>query len=170
MKTDDLPSKYRLRAQCFCAFLSSLVFRFSVHHKSTLVLLKTRCTNKHCSTMYSKLTINFLNHFKCFCGIKMGFPAKTNRYMLFNCFPITIYDTAKTDKLHHITNMFFTANSLGLNLVCAEKRVYQWTSPSFMKIALLLLCFRSIVAKLTRLILYQNSKKLPPFLIITDVT
>ncbi len=31
-------------------------------------------------------TINFLNHFKSFCGIKIVFPGKTNRCTLFNCF------------------------------------------------------------------------------------
>ncbi len=31
---------------------------------------------KHSSTMYSRLTINFLNHFKCFCGIKPAFQQK----------------------------------------------------------------------------------------------
>ncbi len=41
---------------------------------------------KHCSMMYSTFTINFLNHFKRFCGIKTGFPAKMNRCRLFNCF------------------------------------------------------------------------------------
>ncbi len=40
---------------------------------------------KHCSTMYSRLAINFLNHFKCFCHIKTGFPAKTNHCPLFIC-------------------------------------------------------------------------------------
>ncbi len=34
---------------------------------------------KHCSMMYSGLAINFLNHFKCFCGFKNGFPAGQNR-------------------------------------------------------------------------------------------
>ncbi len=48
--------------------------------------LKTRCTNEILSTMYSRLTINFLNYFKCFYGIKTGFPAKTYRCTLFNCF------------------------------------------------------------------------------------
>ncbi len=41
---------------------------------------------KHCCTIYSRLTLNFFNHFKCFCGIKTGFPAKTNCCTLFNCF------------------------------------------------------------------------------------
>ncbi len=41
---------------------------------------------KHCSILYSRLTINPLNHFRCFCGITTGFPAKTNRCALFNCF------------------------------------------------------------------------------------
>ncbi len=36
--------------------------------------------------MYSRHAINFLNHFKCFYGIKAGFPAKTNGCTLFNCF------------------------------------------------------------------------------------
>ncbi len=39
---------------------------------------------KHSSTMYSRHSINFLNHFKCFCSIKTGFPTKRNRYKLFN--------------------------------------------------------------------------------------
>ncbi len=41
---------------------------------------------KHCSTMYRRFIINFLNHFKCFCGFEISFPAKTNRCTLFNCF------------------------------------------------------------------------------------
>ncbi len=41
---------------------------------------------RNTSTMYSKLNINFLNHFNCFCGIKTGFPTKTKCCMLFNCF------------------------------------------------------------------------------------
>ncbi len=97
----------------------------------------------HCSTMYSRLTINVLNHFKCFCSIRTSFPAKTNRCTLFNCFSITIYEMDKTDKLHHVANMYLTVNSSSWNLA--------WqTSISFMEIALLVLCFRSTVAKLTR--------------------
>ncbi len=48
----------------------------------------TKCVvlTKHCNTMYSRLTMNFLNYFKCFYDIKTGFPAKTNRCTLFNCF------------------------------------------------------------------------------------
>ncbi len=72
-KVDDLPSKYRLREQCFCTFLLLSVFHFSADHESTLALLLERVVpTKHCSTMYSRLTINFLNHFKCFCGNKTG--------------------------------------------------------------------------------------------------
>ncbi len=41
---------------------------------------------KHCCTMHSRLTINFLNHFKCFYSSKTGFSAKTNCCVLFNCF------------------------------------------------------------------------------------
>ncbi len=41
---------------------------------------------KHCSTIYSRLTINFLNNFKYFCGIKTSFPAKTNHWTFLNCF------------------------------------------------------------------------------------
>ncbi len=40
----------------------------------------------NCSTMYSRFTINSLNHFKCFCGIKTGFSAKINRCTSFSCF------------------------------------------------------------------------------------
>ncbi len=124
---------------------------------------------KHCSTMYSRLTINFLNYFKCFCGIKTGIPAKMTRCMLFNCFSITIYNTDKTDKLHHIVNMYLTVNGSGWNLACVEVKVYWQTSPGFMKKALLVLCFPSVVAKLIRQTLYlelfyqilENSDILP---------
>ncbi len=108
---------------------------------------------KHCSTMYSKLTINFLNHFKCFRDIKTGFPATTNCCTLFNSFSITIYDTDKTDKLRHVANMYLTVNSSNKNLAWVQ-RVYWRTSPSFMEITLLVLCFRSIVAKFTGQTLY----------------
>ncbi len=74
------------------------------HSSSTFLLVTNRLSpfwkrivpTKHCSTMYSGLTINFLYHFKCFCGIKTSFPAKTNHCTLFNCFfSITIYDPDK---------------------------------------------------------------------------
>ncbi len=41
---------------------------------------------QHCSTMYNRLTINFLNHFKCFYGIETGFQEKTNYCTLLNWF------------------------------------------------------------------------------------
>ncbi len=110
MKTDDLPSKYRLGKQCFCAFLSLLVFHFSAHHKLTLALWKCIVPMKYCSTIYSRLAINFLNHFKCFCGIKTGFPAKINNCTCSIVFSITIYDTNKTDKLRHVVNAYLTMN------------------------------------------------------------
>ncbi len=94
---------------------ASNVFGCSCHcRSSTSLLIRNRLSpfwkcvvpTKHCSTMYSRFPINFLNHFKCFCGIKMGFLAKTNRCTLFNFFSITIYNTNKTDKLRHIANMY----------------------------------------------------------------
>ncbi len=86
MKTDDLPSKSWLCEQCFRVFLSLLVFLFSAHRKSNLAFWKRIVPTKHCSTMFSRLIINFLNHFKCCCGIKTGFPAKTNHCTLFSWF------------------------------------------------------------------------------------
>ncbi len=53
--------------------------------------------------------------------------------------------------------MYLTVNGSSWNLACAEKRVYCWTSSSFMEIALLVLCFRSIIAKLTGHILKRHS-------------
>ncbi len=38
--------------------------------------------------MYSRLTINFLNHFKCFCGIKTGFPAKNKSLHVVQLFSL----------------------------------------------------------------------------------
>ncbi len=66
---------------CCCQSSASLLItnRLSLFWKRIVLM-------KHCSTMYSRITINFVNHFKCFCGIKTGFPAKTNRCTLFNCF------------------------------------------------------------------------------------
>ncbi len=78
-KTGDLPSKYRLHEQCFCAFWSSPVFHFAARYNRISPFQKSVVPTKHRSTMYSRLTINLLNHFKCFYGIKTGFPAKTNR-------------------------------------------------------------------------------------------
>ncbi len=74
---------------------TSYVFTFSHHkHFSTSLLIMNRLSPfwkcyvpmKHCITTYNRVTINFLNHFKCFCVIKTGFPSKTNRCTLFNCF------------------------------------------------------------------------------------
>ncbi len=93
---------YRVHEQCFCMSLSSSVFRFSAYHESTLALLKSVEPMKHSSTMYSRLTINFLNHLKCFCGTKAGFPAKTNHCTLLNCF--FHYD------LWHEQNIQFTSH------------------------------------------------------------
>ncbi len=45
--------------------------------------------------------------------------------------------------------MYLTVNGSNWNLACVEKRVYWQTSPSFMEIALLVLCFCSVVAKPT---------------------
>ncbi len=73
----------------------SNVFARSCHRQSSPSLLITSrlspfwkhiVSKKHCSTVHSRLTIHFLNHFNHFCGIKTGFPAKTNGCTLFNCF------------------------------------------------------------------------------------
>ncbi len=95
------------------------------------------------------ITINFMNHFKCFVALKPIFQQKRIAARCLIVFSITIYDMDKTDKLHHIVNMYFTVNSSSWNLAFVEKRVYWQSFPSFVEIALLVLCFRSIVAKLT---------------------
>ncbi len=71
-------------------------------------------------------------------------------------FSIKIYDTNKTDKLHHIANKFLTVNGSNWSLACAKKRVYWRTSPSFMEIKLLILYFRDVVTKRTRQTLYVS--------------
>ncbi len=71
------------------------VFEHSCHRWSSASPLITnllspfwKCVlpTKYCKMMYSRLIINFLSHFNRFCGIKTGFPAKTNFCTLFNCF------------------------------------------------------------------------------------
>ncbi len=60
--------------------------------------------------------------------------------------------------------MYLTVNSSSWNLACVEKKgVYWQTSPCFMEIALLVLCFRSVVAKLTGQNLYNMSWNLTAF-------
>ncbi len=85
-KTVDLSSKYRLWEQCFRTFSSSLVFVSLLITNWLSPFWKCVVPTKHCSMMYSRFVLNFLNHFKCFCGIKIGFPAKMNRCTLFSCF------------------------------------------------------------------------------------
>ncbi len=120
---------------------------------------------KHCGMMYSSLTINFLNHFKCFCGIKTSFPAKTNRCTLFSCF--FHYDlwhgqnrqvTSCQEYVPHSERFELKRGKRGEEVLLtnflkfhgdratstmfsqrAEKRVYWRTSPSFMEIVLLVL-------------------------------
>ncbi len=73
---------------------TSNVFTHSCCHWSSASLLITNWLSswksvvpmKHCSTIYSRLTLNFSIYFKCFCGINTVFPAKTNHCMMFNCF------------------------------------------------------------------------------------
>ncbi len=76
------------------SYTSNVFMRSCCRQFSTSLLImnqlspfwKRVVTMKHRSTMYNRLTMNFLNHFKCFCGIKTAFPTKTNPCMLFNCF------------------------------------------------------------------------------------
>ncbi len=135
--------------QCFLVFLSSSVFHFSAHHVSTLTLLKTRCTVKHYSTMYNRLTINFLNHFKCFCDIKTCIPAKRNRCTLFNCF-------FHYHSRHRQNRQVTSHREYVLHCEWFELKLGIQTSPSFMEITLLVLCFRTVVAKLTGQTLYLH--------------
>ncbi len=65
-----------------------------------------------------------------------------------------IYDTDKTDELHHVMNMYLTVNISSWNLACTVKRVYWRASPSFMEIMQLVLCFHSIIVKLIGQTLY----------------
>ncbi len=56
--------------------------------------------------MFSRLIRNFLNHFKCFCSIKLAFQQKWISACCSIVSSITINDTDKTDKLHHVANMY----------------------------------------------------------------
>ncbi len=73
---------------------ASNVFAHSCRCRSSAFLLITNrlssfwkriVPTKYCSAMCSRLTINFLNNFKCFCGIKTSISAKTNCCTLFSC-------------------------------------------------------------------------------------
>ncbi len=66
---------------------------------------------KHCSTMYSRLTINILNQ-NVFVALKPTFQQKRITARCSIVFSITIYDTDKTDKLCHIVNMYLIVNGL----------------------------------------------------------
>ncbi len=69
-------------AHYYCCWSSTFLLitnRLSLFWKSVV-------PTKHCNTIYSRLAINFLNPFKCFCGNKTSFPAKTYRCTFFNCF------------------------------------------------------------------------------------
>ncbi len=96
---------------------ASNVFTCSCHRRSSASVLITnrlppfwKCIvpTKHCSTMYSRLTLNFLNNFKCFCGIKTGFPAKTNLCRLFNIFFLLQFIT-RTKETSYITSQICTS-------------------------------------------------------------
>ncbi len=109
---------------------------------------------KHGSTMYWRLTINFLNHSNVFVALKSPFQQKQITARCSTVFSITIYDADKIDKLRLVANMHLTANGSSWNLAYAENRVYWQTSPSFMEMALLILLVRIVVAKLTGQTLY----------------
>ncbi len=100
--------------------------------------------------LYQHCGINFFNHFKCYSGIKTGIPAKTNCCTLFNCF--FHYDVWHGQNRQVTSHRKYVPHyeQFELNLACMEKRVYWWTFPSFVEIALLVLYFRSIIAQLTR--------------------
>ncbi len=86
-------------------------------------------------------------------------PVFQQKWIASHCsivFSVTIYDTDKTDKLRHIANMYLTVNGSSWNLACMEKRICWQTSPSFKEIALLVLCFHSVVVKLTGQTWYFN--------------
>ncbi len=89
-------------------------------------------------------------------ALKPAFQQKRIAACCSTVFPITIYDVDETDKLRYVANMYLTANGSSWNLTCTEKMVYWRTSLSFMEIALLVLCFRSVVEKFTGQILYLH--------------
>ncbi len=113
---------------------------------------------EHCNTMYSRLIINFLNHFKRFCVIKTGFPAKTNRCTLFNCFfhYDLCYGQNRPVTSHHKYVPHCERFELKLDM-CGDDGSLR-TFPSFMEIVLLVQCFCSIVAKLIEQTLYFRTK------------
>ncbi len=114
---------------------------------------------KHCSMMYSRLTINLWIISNVFVTLKLVFSKNELLPIVQLFFPLR-FMTHKTDKLYNIANMYLIVNSSSWNLACLEQRVY-W---SFTEIALLVLCFRSIVPNLTAQTLYidisQNFKNL----------
>ncbi len=89
--------KFNCRQLLFKAFFDIIKcfdrnqIKFSKNFENPYFYLKNRYFRENPYSlknpyMYSRLAMNFLNHFECFCDIKTNFPAKTNRCMLFNCF------------------------------------------------------------------------------------
>ncbi len=66
---------------------------------------------KHRSTMYSRLSINFSNRFKCFYDTKIGFPAKTNCYAVVQLF-FPLRFMIRTKQTSYITSRIYTSQCM----------------------------------------------------------